>query len=489
MNNKLKNCVAYMRFSSDNQKETSIEYQRAEIQKYCATNGLTVLCEYVDRAQSATTDQRDAFQKMMADALEERSWDQIVIYDYSRFSRRAADAFKYTEYLARLGIGIISVTERLDNSPEGKLMQHIKFSFNQYFSDHNAAVTRDGQKAKAAKGQHCGGTPPLGYDLDKDGYLVINKAEAAAVKKIYEMYLNGHSYATIATFLNDAGYRTKTGGLFGKGSFSSILHQEKYTGTYVWNRATAKYRNVDGKKCRNNHASKPEEEQVRKPNGCPAIISKEDFDKVQQKLRSRSRERDSSPSKHLYVLGGLGVLKCGCCGRHMVGTPRTCRGRSYITYRCPNHKEQNCPTKELKATELDKLVVKSIVANSFRRELVSSINKLLGCVQNTDAIEHQLLGVDRSIKNLTKSLEIRFSEALVTRLEILEEQKSSLEAKLDAARSNKIVITEENFDSLRKQFYKYLLTSPHPMARDYLKTAIKEIKITNEKVSFTLNVE
>lgn len=60
--------VAYMRFSSDNQNENSIEYQRAKIKAYCYQKGICLLHEYIDRAKTATTDRREAFQRMIQDA-------------------------------------------------------------------------------------------------------------------------------------------------------------------------------------------------------------------------------------------------------------------------------------------------------------------------------------------------------------------------------------------------------------------------------------
>ena len=484
-------CVAYMRYSSNNQHETSIEYQRAAIEEYCATNGYTIEHEYIDRAKSGTTDRRPDFLKMMSEAaFGKPTWRYIVVYDLTRFSRNMSDSTRHTDTLCRVGIELISVTQYADNTPEGKLMRNINFSIGQYYSDTNSDRTRDAQKVHAKKAEHCGGIPPLGYDI-KNKKLVINEDEAEVVRKIFTMFLGCYSYTAIAKTLNDAGHTTKVGGKFTKNSFCSILRQEKYVGTYRWNRASSKFRNAEGIKQRNSHRSKPEEEIVKIPGGCPAIIDPETFQKAQKRLHARTQDKPTNTARRLYVLGGLGVLKCGVCGRYMVGIPRTCRGKSYVTYACPNHKGTNaiCPTKEIPAEALDKLVVGYIVPNSFRQEYIPTINKLMNVNADFRALEYRKRGIDKKIQNVMKSIELRFSETLVGRLEQLEKEKEEIEEQLKQQVAPAPTISKENLKDAQRKLYRYLLTSSDPEARDFLRSAIKEITITNEKVSFTLRAD
>lgn len=485
-------CVTYMRFSSDNQRETSIEHQRASIEEYCRINNLTIEKEYIDRAQSATTAQRDAFQELIADAKCNPSWTYVIVYDLSRFSRNMYDALTYMNLLSGMGINLISTTEPFTNSAEDIYMRNMKFCINQYFSDHNAVVCHDGQKTQAAKGKHCGGIPPLGYDLDATGHLVVNEAEAEIVRTVFRMYLDGYSYADIAKALNTAGYTTKIGNSFNKNSFSSLLRQHKYIGTFVWNRAPAKRRGINGKRYANTHRSKPVEEQVRLSGGCPAIIPVEQFQQVQELLASRSHGRSSTKARHHYVLGGLGVLKCGVCGRAMVGVPRTCRGVSYTTYRCPNHNSKDpaaCPTKELSAAALDSLVIKHIAARCFREEELPLINELLVANAGSEALRHQRNGLARKISNLVKNLELHYSETLAARLETLEAQKAALDVQLEQAQSNPKQVPAESFKKTRTKLYNYLLTSSDPEARDFLRNTIQEIRITNDTICFDLKID
>ena len=82
--------------------------------------------------------------------------------------------------------------------------------------------------------------------------LEIDEKEAPFVKFIFDSILNGMTYSEIISELNKRGAKTKVGGAFGKNSLYAILTNEKYTGVYIYNRATSK--DVRGK--RNSHKSK-----------------------------------------------------------------------------------------------------------------------------------------------------------------------------------------------------------------------------------------
>ena len=156
-----------MRFSSNNQHETSIEMQRERIQAYAKDNGFEIVKEYIDRAETATTAMnRNEFQKMIAEAKNKPVWKAILVYDYSRYSRNNYDALFYKGILRDGGINLISVTQPFyDNSPEAIMMENMVFVYIDYFSRKLSVTTHDGMLNAATKGLHCGGIPPLGYDV------------------------------------------------------------------------------------------------------------------------------------------------------------------------------------------------------------------------------------------------------------------------------------------------------------------------------------
>jgi DNA invertase Pin-like site-specific DNA recombinase len=113
--------VAYMRYSSNNQDEKSIEHQRFTIGLYAIQYNLAVVEEYIDEAKTGTNDRRRGFQKLMTDARSRPCWKKILIHDMSRFSRHTVDSGKYFEELEDLDIELISVTERFNSSTEGRM--------------------------------------------------------------------------------------------------------------------------------------------------------------------------------------------------------------------------------------------------------------------------------------------------------------------------------------------------------------------------------
>ena len=104
--------AAYMRYSSTNQDEESIKYQRAAIMTYAHNKKYYVTCEYIDEAKSGRTDRREGFQEMIADARNNPSWTKILVFDMSRFSRNNTDASKYAAELEDLEIFSFSILQK-----------------------------------------------------------------------------------------------------------------------------------------------------------------------------------------------------------------------------------------------------------------------------------------------------------------------------------------------------------------------------------------
>ena len=127
-----KKVVSYMRYSSDNQNENSIKYQRARNVSYAVAHNMYVVKEYIDEAYTGRNSRRPAFQQMIADARNNPEWDTILIFNTNRYFRNASEALHYKNLLKKLGIKIISVTQEFDNSPTGILMETVSFALDAY---------------------------------------------------------------------------------------------------------------------------------------------------------------------------------------------------------------------------------------------------------------------------------------------------------------------------------------------------------------------
>lgn len=483
----MKSCVAYMRYSTDNQTENSIEYQRAAIKEYCNRTGLTLLQEFVDEAHSATNVQRPEFQRMMKEAMNGPDWETIIVYDLSRLFRNVTDAAFYKSKLNDMGIKIISVSEPLPDSDEGWLTETFTDTLNEYYIRQNKRKTHAGMTVKAKNAEHCGGIPPLGYDVDSNGKLIINEDEANTVREIFKLFRLGYSYKNMTEYLNGQGFKTKAGKPFTKNSFHNILTQEKYVGTYRWNRRKAK----NSKGQHNNHAYKPDEKHIVVENGCPAIIPIEDFMDVQKKLSQRSEGRADTKSRHHYMLGSLKRLKCAKCGAYMVGKVTTSHGRKYTTYACPNHKGGTCPTKDIPAKGLEEYTAIVVVSNLMKQADLPLLNKSIkegGYDADTQSIKNQLISVSKKIDNITRSLEGGYSESLVERLHQLEQKKASLKAQLQTLTKAIPAIDEKNLKKLKNKLANVLIKSDEPEVREVLATYIEKILVSNESVTVELKI-
>lgn len=319
--------AAYARYSSDMQREESIEAQLMDIRKYAERNNIFIVKEYIDEAKSGQTDLRESFQQMISDA-KKKLFDVVLVHKVDRFARNRYDAAIYKSILRKYGIRLIYVAQPIDNTPEGELLEGILESFAEYYSKNLAHETLKGLKQNALKAHFNGGFPPLGYDIVDKKY-VINEKEAQIVREIFQLYLEGYGYKKIAEILNSKGYRNKKGQPFVFNSIGPILTNEKYAGIYTFNKTQRKYH--EGK--RNIKQYKPEEEVIRIEGGVPAIISREVFEMVQKEIKRRAPERGKSQTVKEYLLSGL--VFCNC-GHKMSGysQKRSKEGKRYFYYRC-----------------------------------------------------------------------------------------------------------------------------------------------------------
>ena len=187
--------AAYARYSTDRQTENSIAYQLQEIRSYCQANDIPIVATYTDEGCSGTNADRAGFQAMVA-AARSGAIDAVVIYDISRGSRDVGDWFTFRKAMMYLGVSVISATgQRLGDLTNGQdfLLELITVGMGQVEVLGTRQKSMDGVAVRAKEGKFLGGTPPLGYDIVNGDY-VINPAEAAIVRKIFQLYAEGESY-------------------------------------------------------------------------------------------------------------------------------------------------------------------------------------------------------------------------------------------------------------------------------------------------------
>lgn len=161
------NAVIYARYSSDNQREESIEGQIRECKTFAQRNGMTIVGEYIDRAKSATTDKRPEFQRMIAESSK-KAFEIIIVWKLDRFARNRYDSAHYKAQLRKNGVKVISATESISEGAEGVLLESVLEGMAEYYSKELGEKTLRGMTENALKCKHNGGLCPLGFTVDEN---------------------------------------------------------------------------------------------------------------------------------------------------------------------------------------------------------------------------------------------------------------------------------------------------------------------------------
>ena len=306
----------YARVSSDRRDvDLSIAAQLRALRDYAEKHDYLVAREYVDEAESGRIADRPEFQKMLNEAAKpEAPFKEILVWKFSRFTRKLEHAVAFKSMLRRRGIRVVSITEQADDTPTGKLLEAIIESVDEFYSENLAQEVVRGMREAASRGFWMTTYAPYGYKrlhvqdgAAKRPKLELNPPADAVVRRVFDMVLQGKS-------ILDVGIPTTNGKKWPKTTIHTMLSHEAYTGTVVWG-ANAK----DG--------APP----VRVEDAHPAIVSKRDFQKARRLLGSRAPKkvnprRASSP----YLLSG--IAKCETCGKAM--TAAEAKSGKYTYYIC-----------------------------------------------------------------------------------------------------------------------------------------------------------
>ena len=323
------NAVIYARYSSDAQREESIEGQIRDCMEYAKYNDITVVSTYIDRALSAKTDNRPNFQKMIKDSAK-RIFDLIIVWKLDRFARNRADAAFYRSKLKEAGMKLVSVLERLDDSPESIIMEGILESMNEYYSANLSRETKKGLRENILNGKRNGGKVPFGYTL-VDHHLIPNK-DADTVRRIFHLYSEGKGVTEIVKITQSPVHNIRP-----------MLMNEVYLGHLV----------SGENRCDNAHE---------------AIIDEDTFYACQKRMQDK-RMNAANRAKVDYMLAGL--ITCGVCGKRMIGM--SSKGKYYYYSckdRCKIYRKDDLEERVIK--ELAKLFTPTASVKAKFYELVSS---------------------------------------------------------------------------------------------------------------------
>ncbi len=487
--------IIYCRYSSSNQNETSISGQIRECMKYASKNNIDIIGEYKERAKSGTNDNRIEFQRMIRDA-EFGNFDYVLVYKMDRFSRSVDDTGYYKKVLYDCGVEVISVTEQYGDETASLYMDALNRASAEHYSRNLSKHVKRGMKEGALKCMHMGGKPPLGYDVNSGKLYEVNGNEARIVRAIFDLYIRNWSYNDIIKYLNEKGYRTKTGNTFGKNSLHGILSNEKYCGVYIFNRSAEKTKH--GK--RNHHKSKDTGEIIRIEDGIPAIVSKETFEKANKIINQRKHGRSANKAHELYLLQGL--IRCGDCGSMYQGNRRKSgKGNIYISYRCScKQNKMQCSNKEIKRDAVEGYILyeleNQILNPDNVPEFVNKVNEQINENQKLlndqlKPLEKELSDVGKKILNITNSIENGIIyDGLVERLNILQNSKLELKKKIEIAKKD--LQTEKlDIQSVKALFEKYIKeisTRKAGRIKQIIREFVKEVIVFDDHIEVKFNM-
>ncbi|MGY6763632.1 recombinase family protein [Faecalibacterium prausnitzii] len=458
--------VIYARYSSDNQREESIEGQIRECTAYAEKNGITVIKHYIDRAFSAKTDNRPEFQQMIKDS-EKRLFDIVLVWKLDRFARNRYDSAHYEYQLERNHVKLVSATEPISDGPAGIMVKSMLTGMAEYYSAELSEKVVRGMTENVLKGKYNGGTIPIGYTVDEEKFFQIDPLKAPFVVEAFQRYNDGATMKELMNWLNDSGVTTNRNQKFTYNSIQTLLTNRRYIGENRF-------------------------KDIVMPDSIPVIIEKELFDSVQDKIAKNRRAPARHKAEDDYLL--TTKLFCGMCGAMMFGECGTSRNKNvHHYYKCANAKRtKTCKKKTVRKEWLEDLVVnetmKMIRDDDCIRSIVDAV-MILQEQENTvlPLLEKQMKDIERGIENLLNAIQ----EGILTsstkgRLEKLEAQQKELEIRIAEEKLAKPKVSAD--------FVKFWLTNFRkldPNVKSHRETLINifvnAVYLYDEKVLITFN--
>ena len=485
--------VCYARVSSERQaeKDLSIPAQLKALRRYALDRNWELVGEYIDEAESARTANRPKFKEMIAGARRKsKSFEVILVWKLSRFARNREDSVIYKSLLKKHGVQVISINEPVDSSAAGKLLEGMIEVIDEFYSTSLAEDTVRGMKENAERGFYNGGRAPYGYIVAKSNEGGVEKSrlhpeesEIPVVKRVFQMAAWGEGGKDIARALNRDGLRTRAGLFWGSTVINYMLRNAVYTGSLVWAVGNG--------------------EVICTRNAHPALVSGDDFQKVQQLVTDRRPVlRHPRTVASQYVLSSL--IRCAKCGAAMIGA--TAKSGRYHYYKCGNHFKRGkeaCPAPSVSKNKIEGFVVdrlkEVVLTDKNLADLVRMVNeetRLLagGRQERLEEIEKRLESSNQKLLRLYVALEtgklelddlaprikelraeqtglLRAREEALTELGDAEPKGLSGEQVLAYARDLKAVLSEGTVmeqKSFLRSFTKTIEFEPGQVAIDYV---------------------
>jgi DNA invertase Pin-like site-specific DNA recombinase len=397
-------CAVYTRKSTEeglDMEFNSLDAQREACEAFVASQKaegwLRVPDHYDDGGFSGGTLERPALQRLIAD-IEARRVDVVVVYKIDRLSRSLMDFARLVEVFDRNNVTFVSVTQSFNTTTSmGRLTLNVLLSFAQFEREVIGERIRDKFAASRRKGMWMGGWAPLGYDI-RDRKLVVNEAEAATVRSLFQRFLRVGSATKLVVALRSEGMTTKGGKLVDKGYVYRILNNRVCLGEAV-HKGTAY------------------------PGEHDAIVDRTLWDRVHDILQEspRSRARNTRAQTPALLKG----LIFGPTGVAMSPAHTRRNGklyRYYVSTDVLKRDAASCPIRRVPAAEIENAVIDQlrsllrapeIVVRTWRaaQQTVGKISEgeVRGALERLDPLWDELFPAEqaRIVQLLVERVEVR----------------------------------------------------------------------------------
>ena len=439
--------VIYARYSSSKQNEQSIDGQLRDCREFAQRMGYTLVGEpYIDREISGQVEERPEFQRMIDDS-KKGLFNIVIVYKLDRFSRSIEHSVVYTERLKKNGVKLVSATESIADTPEGKIMRSIYSAMAEMYVDDLRQKVVRGNRENRIKGLWTGGFVLFGYKVI-DKKVIIDEQNAEIVRMIFREYAAGKTKKQIVDMLNAKGVLNYCGKPFKTSSLQDNMKNRKYLGIYEKDGTV--YTNI-----------------------FPRIIDDDLFERVQKKLKAVQRYH-SKTSKKDYLL----TSKCFCLhsGSNMVGVSGTARNGDkmgyYACYKRYRHKA--CDKKNEKKDGvyiengeqkygLEDDVVRMTYDYILKPENLEIIGEKLEQFRKKNVTEQRIKDFEKRLADVERELEKCFDLLMNENkdLQKIAQQKANdfsikkkdLQAEINDLRlANKLSHTKEDFITIIKAY-------------------------------------
>ena len=474
----------YARVSSDRQDvDLSVAAQLRALRDYAERNGYSIAREYVDEAESGRVADRPQFRKMLDEAGRPSApFNEILVWKFSRFTRKREHAVAFKSMLRRRGIRVVSITEHADDSPTGKLMEAIIESVDEFYSENLAQEVMRGTREAASRGFWVTPHAPYGYKRvfiadgpKKRPKLALDPPADSIVRRMYIMAGQGKSTLDIAKNFNQEGIASPRGAKWLKTTIHRILTNEVYTGTLVWG-VTAKDKIPP----------------VRVENAFPAIVSRDEFNRAAKVMQANAPDKQHPQrTASQYLLSGL--AKCAECGRALIG--QEAKSGKYAYYVCHSLLKRGkgtCDTPRLSARRFERTIIDQIRVNvlteSNVKTLVELFNEELDEVfqeqkERLEAVEEELVEVRRRMDRLWHAVETTDLEIndIIPRIREHQERQEKLEVAAEETRealSNRPSrLDDAKIAAYAQEMGEFLMQSELTETKAFIRSFVKEIAI------------